>query len=290
MSIEIFYDKQFIKLSDGRIFPFVLSGSSNCFDVDGRRDRSWTIFTGMFGSDLAYTPEKIMQVVDDYIDKVVKRAVESKYGDTTEEKARENFFWHAGAQMSGKSSAKQFRNIYKYGIKRALSIEELSFMGLHFGTDTYYRKYDIDPPEQKDITTEKEFFDEWGKWKEWKNQATVLERDNEEPYFFITMSNANHRDEVAYKRLIDSRKKFHSKKEKKEVTFDKYFVLKKGYKYFVRKLKWGYKYSPYRSVAKKFTSESQVHRYLKKYPVLIDKHEFEIETVTDNPITKQISV
>ena len=56
MSYEIIYDKQFIKVrkdNQDLHVPMVLSGSNNCYEHSGRRERSWFPFTldvGLLGN------------------------------------------------------------------------------------------------------------------------------------------------------------------------------------------------------------------------------------------------
>ena len=41
MSYEIIYDKQFIRVSEDKFVPMILTGSNNCYDYNNRRARSW---------------------------------------------------------------------------------------------------------------------------------------------------------------------------------------------------------------------------------------------------------
>lgn len=71
MSYEIIYAREFIKTSDGRIVPLVLSGSNNCWDTTyrghWRRERSWFPIYAKSGENPAISPEKLMTKVKGFI-------------------------------------------------------------------------------------------------------------------------------------------------------------------------------------------------------------------------------
>lgn len=71
MSYEIVYAREFIKTSDGRIVPLVLSGSNNCRNMTyrgrWRREKSWFPIYAKSGENPAVTPEKLMTKIKGYI-------------------------------------------------------------------------------------------------------------------------------------------------------------------------------------------------------------------------------
>jgi len=68
MSYTIVYDRQFLKLEDGRIIPMILCGANNCWETsyDGRerRERYWTALWEQIVP--AYKPEELMKKAESY--------------------------------------------------------------------------------------------------------------------------------------------------------------------------------------------------------------------------------
>lgn len=106
MSYQIVYGKSFIKTTKG-IIPLILSGSSNCWDANNRRERCWTVGFNAF-KQVLMTSEAIMQGVDDMI---AKQEAQGYF----------EMFVYSGKWIT----KEQFVNFYKNGIKNAKTIEQI---------------------------------------------------------------------------------------------------------------------------------------------------------------------
>lgn len=109
MSYEIIYAREFVKTSDGRIIPLVLSGSNNCRELTfrgyERRERVWHAIFSSGDENPAMTPEKLMTKINEYIP--------SGYNQ---------HFVRNGKWVDDAGFIKFFEN----GIKKAKTLEELN--------------------------------------------------------------------------------------------------------------------------------------------------------------------
>lgn len=136
MSWEIIYDRAFIKVSDKQTIPFLLMGSNNCYDYNGKRARDWQNVTfhsnGIIGNN-----DAIIKSIDDYRNTLIER--DSSYVD-------KYFGYYASLSLNGRSTTKTSFSAYKSyfvnGIKRAKTIEEYKELSINFkiGVCSYDRK------------------------------------------------------------------------------------------------------------------------------------------------------
>jgi hypothetical protein len=151
MSSEIIYNRQFIKVDNESVIPFLEMGSSNCYEASGKgrkRARSW-------GNSYTFTNGIIVKNIDllDAIDKFEEQTKlncignTKRYGEGWGYDANK-FGYHVGVSFYGKTTSSTsfsaFRAYYSNAIKKALTIEELWELGGIRITLTVYRWRDED--------------------------------------------------------------------------------------------------------------------------------------------------
>lgn len=266
MSYEIIYQKQFIKATkDGKevFLPMIEAGSNNCYEASGknaRRARSWFVDTNILNGKLYGTLDEMLKRADEIrqglIDSNKKTKEEYADWDTYED---DRFGWFAGIAIgsghTSKSTFGQFKGIYKTGVAKALTVEELAEAGI--STIIYVYTYDSEKFEK--LTGFKPFRfsvktnDELIKAIDEKNQIL-------EPFKYKVSVTLDGWD-GAFKRL---RKKFAPIKKKKEwVYVDEFFVLENDNGYFVKNTARGYRYSYYKTGGKKFATEKEANTFKK---------------------------
>lgn len=67
MSIEILYDKRFIKIDENKYIPMVLMGSSNCTMFVGNREILERAWSPLFGKKTIYTRDELLEIVNSCI-------------------------------------------------------------------------------------------------------------------------------------------------------------------------------------------------------------------------------
>ncbi len=116
MSYEILYDKQFIKLGE-KYLPMILSGSSNMWDVNGARERSWSNFQHI----LRCSQDNYCASADEIIQAANKDIADG------EEKGYFEMFFKNGRPLT----PNQYLNVFKIAIKQALTVEQLTQEGVY---------------------------------------------------------------------------------------------------------------------------------------------------------------
>ena len=113
MSYTIVYDRQFLKLEDGRIIPMILCGSNNCRETSysgrERRERYWTVCWER--NVPAYQPEDLMKLAESYC----------SGGEYQEH------FMRGGKWVDDAAYLRFFKN----GIKQAKTLRELDDERIH---------------------------------------------------------------------------------------------------------------------------------------------------------------
>lgn len=150
MSYEIIYDKQFIKLSkdnENMFVPMVLAGSSNCYDWNNRRDRSWFPFS--LNQNLLITEKDAIEYWEDSKSKII-----SNKSDVDHVDIESSFGYYTGIAIGGNTYNTTYGNtlgIFKTGIKKSLTIEQLKSEGISVTISSGYypkesrEKYGIEP-------------------------------------------------------------------------------------------------------------------------------------------------
>jgi hypothetical protein len=294
MSYQIYYGKQFVRLSDGRFIPMTLDGSNNCtFMHKGKeiRERDWNCrdyyFRTLGKGEFFATSKDILESVQVFINNVVDNALKSNYRNETEteETIKNQFGYYSGESFGGgcsKLSASRYYTFFKNGIKNALTIEELHNLGIHLKF-SFFRWHDyeltVNPPTPKQIETETDFFNELTKWKNFKETCIITEqRENgktfhpsiylhySEPFDFILyqLKNRNPKKEL----------------EPIFISQDYFYVLQNEKGFFAGYCRYGYNYTySVNSRTKFFESEKQVQAYLSK--IKYDKQTWKIVCINE---------
>jgi len=260
MSYDLIYDKQFVKLEKSNAFiPMVLCGSNNCYEYTSgnreRRARDWYGFKFVLCKDnhLFATKDEMLKSQNEYRGELIERN-NGEYSD-------DSFGYYTGLAIGGGTDRTTFGNyqgIVKTGCRKALTIEQLrdEGVGLHasiYNTDFY-----------KSIACEDD----------------VLELLNHPEYGRITFRFSGMSDSKP-KRI---RKKYFpvGKTSKTPVQQDYYYTVVVSMaderdRYFMRKTKYGYKYTynPYHKLTKQ-SAERKVKTLNKKYSHLA----FNVEKVS----------
>lgn len=267
MSYDIIYAKQFVKLrKTGEVIPMLLAGSSNCFEIglgrrNGRRTRSWDSmrYYNRKGK-ISEKPEVILKKLNAELNGIIRRHRGSKEDKPAD--IRSHFGYYAsivvGSGHCGGTSWPLYRSQFANGIRNALTIEELDKLGVNLYI--YFYSYNGDSPNGKpatvDIKTERQYFIEIKKWREWQANAGKM--------FYLSFHPSN--TDSVLKRLRDSRRK--PPREKTRVEQDHYFVLTDGHYALIKYTSRGYRYSYYKTSGKRFRTEEIAEKYRRQ---LVDK-------------------
>jgi hypothetical protein len=257
MSYNIIYNKQFVKLRKTReIIPMLLSGSNNCYEIgrggrNGRRTRDWesSRYYNRKGK-ISEKPEIILK----HLDADLREYIRNHRGDSeaTPADIRNRFGYYAslvvGSGHCAGTSWDKWRSQFTNGIKQALTIEELDKLGVHL----CFSAYCTSPngyPSSVSLTTERQYFSELKKWREWQNQS--------KSGFYLTFSPSN--TDAVLERLHASKRK--TPKEKVRVEQDHYFVLTDGYSGLIKYTSRGYRYGYNKESGKRFRAEKDAEKY-----------------------------
>jgi hypothetical protein len=249
MSYEIIYDKQFIKLSNNRFIPIVLGGSNNCTELSPkgreRRARSWDNLS--IGESKISSLEQMLSYSNELKERLIVSNNESKYRTDVSDYYNDNRFgWFSGLQIgsggTSKTSFKMYQNLFIYGCKNALSVEELqeNFIGVRVFSSPY-SKVKI---EEKGLETFSNYFETTDKLENFIIEKEKLFKDNNvEANFYITYSMSE--NSIYWLRKKKKLKIEKEKKPKQEVEISEAYVIKIDKGYFHKRTKTGFKYSSY---------------------------------------------
>ena len=269
MSYDIFYRKQFIKVSDTEVIPFFEAGSNNCYDVGygrkriGRRSRSWD--NQRINGKTIVTNKELIQYVEDYQESLIKRGIEWNK-DSNDDSYTYNpnrFGFHAGLSIKGngttKTTYKHFFNFYKNGIKTAKTIEELRANNIliELVVSQYSEKKitELGLERKPSVTLSS------------TEQLVKLIKEYEEYYkdvpgcFYLTTFS-----EWSLTKYFSNNKQRRMKKEKELITLKEYYVIKcPNGGILARLTHGGYKYVDtlaYYNSVKIFKTEKQANTFL----------------------------
>ena len=139
MSYTIFYRAMFIKMRDGSYIPTIESGDNNVWEADNRRRARewcacrWTFETPEQRMKYALSEQEIMDAAQRDLDKAIERYAgqEPAFGGTpyTKEDVMRDLGFFNGIHISGrsKSSATQFLNFFRSGIRNAVTMDEIRY-------------------------------------------------------------------------------------------------------------------------------------------------------------------
>ncbi len=179
MSYDIIYNKQFVYLRKTReVIPMLLAGSNNCYEIGlggrtGRRVRDWSSmrYYNRKGK-ISEKPEVILSELD--VD--LRRYIRRNRGEDGTKPAdiRNHFGYYASLAVRGghcgSTSWNMWHAQFVSGIKNALTIEELDKLGVNL----YFSAFGDSPngkPAEVAIKTEREYFTEIKKWRQWQAES-----------------------------------------------------------------------------------------------------------------------
>ena len=268
MSYDIFYRKQFIKVSDTEVIPFFEAGSNNCYEACsrkrvGRRSRSWD--NQRINGKTIVTNKELIQFVEDYQESLIKRGIEwnKDSNDDSYTYNPDRFGYHAGLSIKGyttaKTTYKHFFNFYKNGIKTAKTIEELRANNIliELVVSQYSEKKitELGLERKPSVTLSS------------TEQLVKLIKEYEEYYkdvpgcFYLTTFS-----EWSLTKYFSNNKQRRMKKEKELITLKEYYVIKcPNGGILARLTHGGYKYVDtlaYYNSVKIFKTEKQANTFL----------------------------
>lgn len=269
MSYTILYAKQFIKIDENNVIPFILQGDNNVYESDRKRARDW-------GNSYAFTKtmitsnEALMQEVEKLKLDTIERCDEYvKQYDETWAYDEKRFGYHTGIAIGGNHTTKttfgMFKNFYVNGIKDAKTIEELRELNCSIGMKVYrWRDSDITDkgieikPDVMFMTTE---------------QTVAAIKEYEDYYaghnIFLYL--------FAYgmDRVIAKLKK--PKQPKQKTKVDHYFRIDTPFGYFLKNTKNGFRYGTWN--AKPFRTEKDALKVIAKLQMKFPDYNFQPELV-----------
>ncbi len=277
MSYSILYNKQFVKVGDDLYIPMVEAGDNNVYESDRKRARSWYDQKYVTNGRIWATSGQILAKIDSIREERIesnRRTIEAGYldaGDTYDDK---RFGWHEGIAIYGKHTSNttfgMYRNFYKTGIERALTVEELVDKGVSLCMKVYYYKHEDITSGGKEIrndvlfTSTEQLVDTVNEWLEYYGEMA----DRVFLYF---------RDSWTLTELTKSQAR-KTKRRKEWVETKSYYVLEGtngGNGYFVKNMRNGYRYAYTSTGAKKFLTEkaaNDFHKRMKNKDLFAIKH------------------
>ena len=256
MSYSIMYNKQFIKVDNEHVIPFLEVGCNNLYETDNkRRVRDWQ-------NSLAETKTIIASNEDllTGIDRLRLSEIERNV-DKSESEIDNHFGWYLGLSIGGKSTNKttfaDYKNFYKNGIYNAMTIEQLLENGVTISITVPYKSqiitmgFEILP--DVTFTSTEHMIETIKKYEDYyKNSISFYLEECGMSCFIDKLKRR--------KRLIKISKK------KEYIEVNEYYGLFDGFgRWFVKYTKNGYKYFPYTcDIIKGFVTEKQAIAYKKK--------------------------
>jgi hypothetical protein len=269
MSYDIIYNRQFIKVDENRVIPFLEMGSNNCYEASGngrKRARSWGNSFGFTNGKLIANNEDILKEIDNFEESTKQNCIENseRYGEGWEYDPK-RFGYHTGISFYGKStrstSFDAFKSYYKNGIKEAMTIEELwendirITLHVYRWLDEHITSKGLEIKPDVTFTSTQHMIDTINEYETYYGNKTTLYLHCNGDWLIERMKKRNNRNKVA------------NRKEKKRVEVNEYFVLRNDNGgYFVRNTARGYKYTFFASGSsvKSFMSEKQAESFKNK--------------------------
>lgn len=269
MSYTILYAKQFIKIDEKRVIPFILQGDNNVYESNNKRARDWSNSYG-FTSTIITSNEALLQEIERFKQDTIERCNEYvKQYDETWAYDEKRFGYHTGIAVGGRHTTKttfgMFKNFFANGIKDAKTIEELRELGCSLGIRV--SSYD-----NKNIT-------EAGL----EIKPTVNFTSTEQAIATIEEYEAYYKGHNVYlyiyaygmDRVVEKTKK--TKTPKKIEKVDQYFQINTPFGLFVKNTARGFQYSRWN--AKAFRTERDAKRSLDILKNKFPQHNFTVELV-----------
>lgn len=236
----------------------LLAGSNNCYEIGlygrtGRRSRSWSNdrYYNRKGK-ISEKPEAILGKLDAELQKMVREHRKREDNDAKPKDIRNHFGYYAslvvGSGHCADTSWDKYRGVYANGIKNALTIEQMDKLGVNLAFHAGYLS-ENGYPASVPLKTEREYFVELKKWREWQGQ-------NGHSFYLSFIPSDTDR---VVERIRASKRK--APREKTRVEQDHYFVLTDGSNNLVKYTSRGYRYSYGRTGGKRFRTEKDAEKY-----------------------------
>lgn len=270
MSYSIIYDKQFIKVRENSFIPLILCGDNNLYEGNGKRVRDWSVFShildgGIYGS-LEYMLKKSEEIKANIISR--NKEYNDRYKETGQENAiceytDDKFGWFDGIAIGGKHTSKttygDFVNIFKSGVKNAITIEEAIekfYVSFRFKTSSYddeKLKDQLKEPVNCQIKTTEELI------KKYEELSDYLKNTGVNLCFNVSASEE-------FGKRVRRIKSPVQKRQKSLVPVDFFFVVKdmKTNNYVAKLNRNGYSYGHSYQSAKHFAKEKEANKYVVK--------------------------
>lgn len=258
MSYEIIYDKQFVKVED-KFIPMVLIGSSNLFEYSGARVRNWDNLT-VKSDKILFTEEEMLEYCDNLRQGIIDRNNERERNEWFDEYDDKAFGYWSSIAIGGRSTANttfgMFKGIFKTGVKKALTIEQLAEENVMVVVKNGYKSKDVEVEDFYRVVSTNEQLIE---------AIATCKKQFEGTKVSTTIGFSG-----MYKESPKwIRRKYFPKvvKEKKIVEVDEYYTIKIDNDYLVNRTRRGYRYStyPWIKIADKKKAERKVKTLNKKY-------------------------
>lgn len=288
MSYDILYGKQFIKVDDNRVIPFVLIGSNNLYEAgnNNKRVREWSnTYAHSEGKRVIVENDTLLANIDKYREQTMERCAENvkEYKDESWAYDDKRWGYHTSVAMYGKhtstTSFGMYKSFFKNGIKEAMTVEELydAHVTISLRVSPYYDAKEFEAMNVKVlptvyIKTTQQLIDTIAEYEAYYagvKSATLYISESGMEWFMRRKP----------KRKVD-------KKETKHIIVKEYYVLKAintGF-YFFRNTKYGYKYSYHAISGKAFHSEAKAKAFHKRM------RNKELFTVTKIEDTRSFSI
>jgi len=275
MSYEIIYDKQFIRVSEDKFVPMILTGSNNCYDYNNRRARSWWAYN--INNKVVLTQNEMVEYAKSVRQGIIDRNNSRERDEWYEAYDDKSFGYWSSIAINGSTrntTYGQFEGIFKTGCSKSLTIEQLIDENVSVVVEnTYYtskmqEEYGIEPFSRV-VTSGQELIDAISEcnelFKDTPIQATV---------------NFGYMSEEKPKYL---RRKYFSKprKEKERIEVDKYYTILVNGRYLAKHTRGGYTYSYY-SPQLKYATKNEAERIAKKFESKYPNRDYCIEEIKES--------
>jgi len=238
------YDRQFLKLEDGRIIPLILCGDNNVYETmwNGRqrRSRDWQASYWQHNVIPALAPEEIMKKIHGYAD------------GTTEQHFMRDGKWVDDAA---------FIRFFKNGIKEAKTLKELEEERIFWGSICAYlsvwTKVDGKPGWDRNQTTELDCYlnSDEAIISFLEKTAERLEKRTADEDIYVC---------IGYSGNQPLRKPKRARKPKERLTGEFYVVTFNGNRYVTRLTRGGLRHSEHAMPAKQFETEKDARKWIEQ--------------------------
>jgi hypothetical protein len=269
MSYTILYAKQFIKIDEARVIPFILQGDNNVYETDRKRARDWSN-SRMFNRTIITSKETLLQEIERFKQDTIERCNEDvKQYDGTWAYDEKRFGYHTGiavgARHTTKTSFGMFKNFFVSGINNAKTIEELAELGCSLAIRV--SEYDKEKITKAGLEV----------------KPTVNFTSTEQAVATIEEYEAYYKGHNIYlyiyaygmDRVVEKTKK--TKTPKQKIKVDQYFQINTPFGLFVKNTSRGFQYSRWN--AKAFRTEKDACKSLDTLKNKFPQHNFTVELV-----------